>query len=345
MQAILVSRKRSRRAADEVIEMRTARAFFGPFVAFGLACLSLAANAQQAGKLPRLGWLGNYLPTFPAYEGFREGLHELGYVQGKNIIIEARWAEGKLDRLPELARELVRLNVDVLYVGGDQGLRAAKQATETIPIVVLACDPLDSLIISLARPGGSATGLTCISSDLAGKRLELLSKLVSGLSHVAVLYNPGDANKVPEYRLTQDAASKLKLTVQAFEVTDPSQFAAVFAGMARAQAQALTILADPFMNFHAKRIANLALGSRLPAIYGFREFPEAGGLASYGASLREEQKLAARYIDKIFKGAKPSDLPVQQPTKFELLLNMKAARTLGLEIPPSVLALADEVIE
>jgi len=325
--------------------MKTARVFFALFVAFGLAWVPLAASAQQAGKLPRLGWLGNYLPAFPAYEGFREGLRELGYVEGKNIIIEARWAEGNLDRLPELARELVRFNVDVLYVGGDQGLRAAKQATEIIPIVVLACDPLDSLIISLARPGGSATGLTCISSDLAGKRLELLGKLVSGLSRVAVLYNPEDANKAPEYRLTQDAAHKLSLTVQAFEVSDPSQFAAAFAGMAQAHIQAVTILADAFMNFHAKRIADLALRTRLPAIYGFREFPDVGGLVSYGASLREEHKLAAQYIDKIFKGAKPSDLPVQQPTKFELLLNLKTAKALGIDVPPTLLATADEVIE
>jgi putative tryptophan/tyrosine transport system substrate-binding protein len=325
--------------------MRPSTLLSGLFVACGLAWVPLAADAQQAAKLPRLGWLGNYLPSFPAYEGFREGLRELGYVEGKNIIIEARWAEGNMDRLPALARELAGLNVDVLYVGGDQGLRAAKQATATIPIVVLACDPLDNLIISLARPGGSATGLTCITSELAGKRLELLSGLVPGLSRVAVLYNPDDVNKAPEYGLAQDAARKLNLTVQAFETSDPSQFAAAFAGMAQARAQALMILADAFMNFHAKRIADLALAHRLPAIYGFREFPTAGGLVSYGASLREEHKLAARYIDKIFKGAKPSDLPVQQPTRFELLLNVKTAKALDLEVPAKLLALADEVIE
>ena len=332
-------------SANALIEMKLRALFLGLLVAFTLVCAPRVADAQQAGKLPRLGWLQNYLPTFSAYEGFREGLRELGYVEGKNIIIEARSAEGNLDRLPGLARELVRLNVDVLYVGGDQGLRAAKQATGTIPIVVLACDPLDSLIVSLARPGGSATGLTCISSDLAGKRLELLGKLVSGLSRVAVLYNPEDTNKAPEYRLTQDAARKLNLTVRAYEVSNPPQFGAAFEGMAQARSQALMILADAFMNFHAKHVADLALSGGLPAIYGFREFPNAGGLVSYGANLREEQKLAARYIDKIFKGTKPSDLPVQEPTKFELVLNLKTAKALGLTIPPDVLAIADEVIE
>jgi len=325
--------------------MKPRALFLGLLVAFGLACAPRVADAQQAGKLLRLGWLQNYPPTFPAYEGFREGLRELGYVEGRNIIVEARSAEGNLDRLAELARELVHLNVDVLYAGGEQGLRAAKQATGTIPIVVLACDPLDSFILSLARPGGSATGLTCISSDLAGKRLQLLSELVPGLSRVAVLYNPDDVNKGPEYRLTQNAARKLNLSVQAFEAGDPGQFDGAFAGIVQARTQALMILADAFMNFHARRIAELALMHRLPAIYGFREFPEAGGLLSYGASLREQHKLAARYIDKIFKGAKPSELPVQQPTRFELLFNLKTARALGLQIPDKLLALADAVIE
>jgi putative ABC transport system substrate-binding protein len=325
--------------------MRRCAAVSGLLAALILLCVPLEGRAQQTGKLPRLGWLGNYRADHPVYEGFREGLRALGYVEGRNINIEARWADGNLARLPELARELAHLNVDVFYVGGDQGLRAAKQATNVIPIVVLACDPLDSLIVSLARPGGSATGLTCISSDLAGKRLELLSKLVTGLSRVAVLYNPDDLNKAPEYGLAQDAARKLDLSVQAFEASDPKEFDAAFAGMAQARAQALLILADAFMNFHMDRLAQLALRSRLPAIYGFREFPLAGGLVSYGANLREQHKLATQYVDKIFKGAKPSDLPVQQPTRFELLFNMKTAKALGIAVPPSLLALADDVIE
>jgi putative ABC transport system substrate-binding protein len=321
------------------------RKLLGVLAGAAVAAFSVSVPAQQATKLPRIGWLQNNASTFPAYEGFREGLRELGYVEGQNVVIEVRQAKGDLDRLPELASELVRLPVDVLYVAADQGLRAAKQATTTIPIVVLACDPLDSLVASIARPGGSATGLTCISSDLAGKRLELLKELVPGLTHVAVLFNPDDPNKVPEYSLMRDAGSRLNLTVQSFHTTYPSQFDAAFAGMAASNAQALVILADALMNFHAKKIADLALSNRLPAIYGFREFPEAGGLVSYGTSLREEHRHAARYIDKILKGAKPGDLPVEQPTTFELVVNLKTAKALGLDVPPMLLARADKVIE
>ena len=310
-----------------------------------LAAFPVSAPAQQATKLPTIGWLQNNASTFPAYEGFREGLRELGYVEGRNVHIEVREALGALDRLPELATELAHLPVDVLYVAGDQGLRAASQATTSIPIVVFACDPLDSFVASLARPRGGATGLTCITSDLAGKRLELLKELNPGLTRVAVLFNPKDVNKAPEYSLVRDAADKMNLTLQPFEVGDPSEFDAAFAAMVHANAQALVILADALMNFSAKRMAQLALSNHLPAIYSFREFPEAGGLMSYGASLREGQRHAARYIDKILKGAKPGDLPVEQPTAFELILNLKTAKALGIEVPPAFLARADEVIE
>jgi putative ABC transport system substrate-binding protein len=317
-------------------------------LAIAAACVvvfSFSVSTQQTTKLPTIGWLQNNASTFPAYEGFREGLRELGYVEGQNVLIQVREASGDLDRLPELASELVRLRVNVLYVAADQGLRAAKQATTTIPIVVLACDPLDRLIASLARPGGGATGLTCISSDLAGKRLELLKELVPDVSRVAVLFNPNDLNKAPEYDLIRKAAISLNLTVQSFEAGDASQFEAAFTGIAQSNAQALIILADALMNFHAKRIADLALSNRLPAIYGFREFPEAGGLVSYGTSLREEHRHAARYVDKILKGAKPGELPVEQPTRFEFVFNLKTAKALGLNVPPALLARADEVIE
>jgi len=312
-------------------------------LAFSLACLPLAADAQQVEKLPRVGLLGNHSPTLPLYDGFRQGLHEAGYVEGRNIIIEARYAEGNLDRLPELARELARLNVNVMFVAGDQGLRAAKEASDTIPIVVSACDPLDSLVASIARPGGKATGLTCISSDLASKRLQMLKELVPALSRVAILYNPEDHNKALEYRQAQEAARTLNLTLRAFEARSGGEIDKAFAGMA--YDQALLILADALMVFHEKKLADLTLQSRLPAIFGFREFTDLGGLISYGANLRNQYRRAASYVDKILKGANPGDLPIEQPTRFELIINLKTAKALGLEVPLQLQQLADEVIE
>src|SRR6516225_3159039 len=211
------------------------------FLVFGFSWLPIAADAQQATKLPRLGLLGNHSPTFLPNEALREGLRELGYVEGENIAIESRWAGGNLELLPQLARELADLNVDVLFVAGDQGLKAAKEATATIPIVVAACDPLDSLVASIARPGGKATGLTCISSDLAGKRLQLLKELVPALARVAVLYNPEDRNKTSEYKQIEQAASSLKLTLRAFEARSAIEIDRAFAGMADDHAQALVI--------------------------------------------------------------------------------------------------------
>jgi len=314
-------------------------------LALGLAGAPVTTSAQQPEKLPRLGWLGNLAATAPVYDGFRQRLRELGYVEGKNIIIEARWVEGKLDRLPEFARELARLKVDVMLVGGDQGLRAAKEATNTVPIVVSACDPLDSLVASIARPGGKATGLTCISSELAAKRLQLLKELVPALSRVAVLYNPEDRNKAWENEQIQDAARTLKLTVRGFEARSEIEIDKAFGGIVRDQAQALVIFADPLMVFHEKKLAELALQNRLPAIFGFREFADAGGLIAYGASLREQYRRAAWFMDKILKGTNPGDLPIEQPTRFELVINLKTAKALGLTIPPTLLALANEVIE
>jgi putative ABC transport system substrate-binding protein len=312
-------------------------------LAFSLACLPLAADAQQVEKLPRVGLLGNHSPTLPLYDGFRQGLREAGYVEGRNIIIEARYAEGNLDRLPELARELARLNVNVMFVAGDQGLRAAKEASGTIPIVVSACDPLDSLVASIARPGGKATGLTCISSDLASKRLQMLKELVPALSRVAILYNPEDHNKALEYRQAQEAARTLNLTLRAFEARSAGEIDKAFAGMAGDQA--LLIFADALMVFHEKKLADLTLQNRLPAIFGFREFTDLGGLISYGANLRDQYRRAASYVDKILKGANPGDLPIEQPTRFELIINLKTAKALGLEVPLQLQQLADEVIE
>jgi ABC-type uncharacterized transport system substrate-binding protein len=242
------------------------------WVAFVLVSLPLATNAQQAPRHHRLGWLANLSPTFPPYQTFRDTLRELGYVEGKNVVIEVRWAEGNLDRLPELARELTRLNVDGLFVAGDQGLRAAKQATDTIPIVVAACDPLESLIASIARPGGKATGVTCISSELAGKRLQMLKELVPALARVAVIYNPDDHNKAIEQKQVQQAAHSMNLMLRTFEARSSGEINSAFVGMTGDRLQALIALADPLMNFHVAKLADLSLKNRLPTIYGFREF-------------------------------------------------------------------------
>jgi putative tryptophan/tyrosine transport system substrate-binding protein len=314
------------------------------WIAFGLVWLPFAAEAQQA-KLHRLGFLANHSPSWPPYQTFLQTLRELGSVEGKNIAIEARYAQGNFDRLPELARELVRLDVDLLFVSGDQGVKAAKQATDTIPIVVVACDPLESMVVSIARPAGKVTGATCISSELAGKRLQILKELVPALARVAVLYNPDDRNKSLEYKNVQEAAHSMNLTLQAFEANSPSGIDAAFVRMASDQAQALIILADSFMNAQIQKLADLSLKNRLPAIYGFREFADAGGMLSYGASNQWLFRRAASYVDKIFKGANPGDLPIEEPTIFELLINLKTAKALGVDVPPPMLAIADEVIE
>jgi putative ABC transport system substrate-binding protein len=232
-----------------------------------------------------------------------------------------------------------------LFVSGDQGVKAAKQATDTIPILVVACDPLESLVVSITRPVGKATGVTCISSELAGKRLQMLKEIVPALARVAVLYNPDDRTKSLEGKKVQEAAHSMNLTLQVFEANSPSGIDAAFVRMASDQAQALMILADPFMNTHIQKLADLSLKNRFPAIYGFREFADAGGMLSYGANLHWLFRRAASYVDKIFKGANPGDLPIEEPTTFELLINLKTAKTLGVTIPDKLLATADEVIE
>jgi putative ABC transport system substrate-binding protein len=324
--------------------MRRHRLLAALWVAFGLVWPPFAAEARES-KLPRLGFLANHSPSYPPYQTFLQTLRELGYVEGKNIAIEARYAQDNFDRLPELASELVRLDVDLLFVSGDQGVKAAKQATDTIPILVVACDPIEGMVASIARPVGNVTGATCISSELAGKRLQMLKELVPALARVAVLYNPDDRNKSLEYKEAQVAAHSMNLTLQAFEANSPSGIDAAFVRMASNQAQALIILADSFMNTHFQKLADLSLKNRLPAIYGFREFADAGGLLSYGASNHWLFRRAASYVDKIFKGANPGDLPIEQPTTFELIINLKTAKALGVTIPDKLLATADEVIE
>lgn len=306
---------------------------------------SPASYAQQAGKMYRLGWLQNAPSNTPFYRDFVEALHGLGYVEGDNIEIIVRSAQGRLDRLPALAHELVDLHPDVLFTGGDQGLRAAKDASDRIPIAVVVCDPLDALVASIARPGGKATGLTCISSELAGKRLQLMRELVPSLSQLAVLYNPGDQNKASELRQVQAAAGKLDVALTTFEARSAEDIDRVFTGIDAGRFQAMIILTDTLMVIQQKRIADLALRARLPAMFGFREFADSGGLVTYGASLQRTYRRAAVYIDKILHGADPGSIPIEEPTRFDLVINQKTARLLGLTVPPSLLVQADDVIE
>jgi putative tryptophan/tyrosine transport system substrate-binding protein len=323
------------------------RQSIGFFAALALGILSgtFGADAQQPEKIPHIAFLGNHSPSFPPYEGFRQGLRELGYVEGQNIVVEYRWAEGNLDRLPDLARELAQLKIALLLVVGDHGFRAAKKATDTIPILLLSCDPVDTIVPSLARPGGGVTGLTCVSSEMAGKRVELLKDVIPDLHRIAVLYDPEDTGKAWEVRQTQLAAAALDVTVDSFEVRELGGFDAAFSGIMREQDQAVVVLPDVFFMVHRQRIAELASKNRIPAIYGYSEFVEAGGFISYGAPLVDMYKRSATYVDKILKGVKPGELPIEQAMKFELVINLKAAAALGLTVPHSVLLRANVLIE
>jgi len=274
-------------------------------------------------------------------------LAELGWIEGKNLVVERRYAENRLERLPELAAELVRLNVEVIVATGTLGPLAAKRATSTIPIVMTAAgDPLGSgLVASLARPGGNVTGISLMAPDLGGKRLELLKELLPRLARVAVLWNAANPYAAIVFKETQAAGRTLGIEVQSLEVRGPDDFDGAFDTARKQRPDALITVEDPLTFSHQKRIADFATGQQLPSLYGFREFVVAGGLMSYGANVADLFRRAASYVDKILKGAKPADLPVQQPTTFELVINVKTARALGLEIPPTLLARADEVIE
>jgi putative ABC transport system substrate-binding protein len=317
------------------------------FIAVALVHL---ADAQQPKKVPRIGFLGAASPaTLPAgLEAFRQGLRDLGYVEGKNIALEFRWAEGKRDPLPGLAAELVRLKVDVLVSGGgSSATRALKQATNTIPIVMTAgSDPVAAgFVASLARPGGNITGPTLGGLELSGKRLELLKEAVPKLSRVAVLGNPDGATYGPQMKEMEVAARALGLQLQPVELRESSDLENVFSAITRGGAGALIGLNSPEFAFHRRRIAELAVKSRLPAVYVDSEFVNDGGLMSYAPDRSDLFRSAATYVDKILKGRKPADLPVEQPIKFELVINLKAAKQIGLTIPPNVLARADKVIK
>jgi len=317
---------------------------------FILATIHLA-EAQQAGKVPRLGFLsgGSSAHTGPNPTAFWQGLRELGYVEGKNILIEYGLAERKLDQLPVVAAQLVGLKVDVIVAGGGtEPALAAKTATKTIPIVFTSVgDPISAgLVESLARPGGNITGLTPIGPELSGKRLELLKETIPNLSRVAVLWNPEYPGLALTFKESQAAAQVLGLQLQSLEVRGPEDFESAFKTAADRHTGALYVPTSQFFNRHRAKLAELAVKRRLATISGDRDYVETGGLLiSYGPSLADLYRRAATYVDKILKGAKPADLPVEQPVKFELIINLKAAKQIGLTIPPNVLARADKVIK
>ena len=306
-----------------------------------------SAEAQQAKKMARIGVLRPGSPGDPMVESFRQGLRDLGYVEGQNIAVEYRWAEEKLERLSDLAAELVRLKVEVMLAGSTPSVRAAQKATKTTPIVMAAgIDPVEAGVIqSFARPGGNVTGLTIMSPELSGKRLELLKETIPGISRVAVLWISTNPVTAPQMRETKAAAQALGLELQPLDVRDPKQFDSAFQAATRDRAGALMVLQEAVTFRHRTRIVGLAARSRLPVMYGFGEFVKVGGLMAYGASNHDNFRRAAVYVDKILKGAKPADLPVEQPTSFELAINLKAAQALGLMIPPTLLLQADEVIK
>jgi ABC-type uncharacterized transport system substrate-binding protein len=310
------------------------------------------AAAQQPKKVPRIGYLyqGDRFSDSTRIKAIRLALRELGYVEGQNIAIEYRYAEGKRGRESELAAELVRLKVDLILVaGGGDWVQAAKNATKTIPIVMTGSggDPVAAgLVESLARPGGNVTGITNLAGELGGKRLELLKEVVPKVARVAVLYNPTNPPSVREVKEDLPVAARaLRLTVQPWEVRAANDFETVFAAMEKQRPDGLYLPTGPQMFTNAKRIAGFALKSRLPSVYGRKEAVDAGGLMSYGADIADSYRRVAFYVDKILKGAKPADLPVEQPTKFELVINLKTAKQIGLTIPPNVLARADRVIK
>jgi len=308
----------------------------------------LAAQAQQAGKVPRIGFLFYGAPgPSPELEAFRQGLRDLGYIEGQNISLEYRFANGRVGRLPELAAELVRLELDVVVTPGTPASLAAKKATSTIPIVFAGvADAVGTgLVASLARPGGNVTGLTSISAALGGKRLELLKVVAPKASRVAVLYNPADPSNVLVLKELQESSRALGLTLHPLAVRGPGEFEGAFAAMTREHAQALFVAAGVLTTEHRKPLVGLTAKSRIPAMWGERQFVEAGGLMSYAVNFYDEIRRAATYVNKILKGAKPADLPVEQPTTFELVINLKTAKALGLTIPPSLLGRADEVIQ
>jgi putative ABC transport system substrate-binding protein len=311
------------------------------------AAWPLTARAQQAGKTYRIGWLQPGPIPDPWVNGFRQGLQEFNYVEGKNLIIEYRWGDGSFDRLPAMAGELVGLNPDVIISVNTAALLALQKLTTTIPIVMLGtADPVGlGLVRSLARPGANITGMSVMAPELSQKRLELLKEVVPNLDRVTVLSNPGNPAVILALQETQAAAQALGLTLHSVDVHEPSEIDLALSAIAREPPGALVLLIDTMIHSQRVPIVAFAVKHRLPTISPFREFAEAGGLMAYGPQLPDLLRRAVGLIDKILRGERPANLPVQQPTKFELAINLKTAKALGLEVPPSLLALADEVIE
>ena len=315
-------------------------------VAGGLLGASAVAKGQPASRIPRIGWLAPHSPPGLLTE-FQKGLRELGYIEGQNLVIEYRWAHGNFERLPGLAAELVGLKVDVLVAVVTQAALEARNATRTIPIVMVAVSgPVESgLVTNLARPGGNITGTSSLSAAVVGKQLEALTELLPGISRIGVLWNP--ANRVyQEQQLTaaRAAARSMGVELRFVEARRPDELERAFATLAGERAQGLLVLADPMFTSHAAMLAGLEVKHRLPAVTGAKAYVEAGVLMSYGPSFADASRRAAMYVDRILKGAKPGDLPVEQPTKFELVINLRTAKALGLAIPQSLLLRADEVI-
>ena len=329
--------------------MTTRRAFLST-LAGGLLASPRIADAQPAGQLHRIGYLvGGSAAANPQFvEAFRQGLRELGWVEGQNIIVEYRFAEGRLDRLPDLAADLVRSKVDIIVAGPSPPAAAAKNATGTIPIVMIAVgSPVEQgLIASLARPGGNVTGVSfSVGLEIVGKQLELLKETAPKVRRVAILSNPANPSHAIAIRDAKVAAKSLGVQLQLLEARGPDAFDGAFAAMAKERVGALLVITDPIFLLYRTRLADLVARRRLPAAGGYRELVEAGGLMSYGPSIPDLWRRAAIYVDKILRGAKPADLPVEQPTKFELVINLKTAKALGLRIPQSVLGRADEIIQ
>jgi putative tryptophan/tyrosine transport system substrate-binding protein len=321
--------------------MMCRRAFIAS--ALGVLAAPLATEAQQLPKVPRIG----VLEANPGFDNaFYDGLRELGYVEGQSIAIEYRWAEWKHERLPDLAAELVRLKVDVIVATIAVAVQAAKHATKTIPIVMVANDPVAAgFVASVARPEGNITGLSMMTPEVVAKQLGLLREMAPKISRVAVLGNPANPGNAPQLRAAEMAARALRVGLQPLEARGPSEIDRAFAAMTRERAGAFLVLLDPILVGHRERIADLAAKGYLPAMYALRQHVEVGGLMAYGADIFDLFRRTAIFVDKILKGAKPADLPIEQPTKYELVINIKTAKALGLDVPDTLLATADEVIE